>query len=59
MFSLTELTEWLEERGVKRSRAEIARRAGAGQLGKKVGRQYVVPLAEAQALLTSLREKGS
>jgi len=54
LMSLTQLTTWMAERGVRRSRAEWYRRAVAGQFGKKVGSQWVVTKSEAQRMLESL-----
>ena len=59
VFSLTELREWLEERGVKRSRKALESRALRGTLGHKIGNQYVVALPQAKALLEALRQGDS
>ena len=59
MMSLTEFKAWLAERGVARSKAELYRRATAGQFGRKVGSQWVVTASEAHAALEGFRLKDS
>jgi len=59
LFSLVELRSWLAGQGIERSREELQRRTREGQFGRKVGQQYVVTLAEAQALLERLRQQES
>lgn len=57
-MSLTQLTAWMAEQGVVRSRAEWYRRVRSG-IGRKYGTQWMVTRQEAQALLESLRPKDS
>lgn len=60
MMSLTEFRAWLAERGVKRSKAELYRRAAKKrEFGQKVGSQWVVAISEAQVSLESFRLKDS
>ena len=59
LMSLTQLTAWMAEHGVRRSRAEWYRRAVAGQLGRKVGSQWVFTKSEAQRQVETMRPKDS
>lgn len=57
IMSLTEFTAWMAERGVTRSREEWYRRIRAGHFGQRIGTQWVVSLAEAQAVLESFQKQ--
>jgi len=58
ILSLTELTEWMADRGVKRSRKTFEKMAQQQQWGR-VGNQYAIPESQAQSILESFKAKDS
>jgi len=57
LMSLTQLTAYLAAAGTPRSRKELQRRCIAGQLGEKVGTQWVITRAQADALVATLERR--
>lgn len=61
LMSLTELTAYVADQVPKKalSRAALQKRCLRGQVGQKVGNQWVVTLSEAQGIVEGLRDKGT
>jgi hypothetical protein len=59
-MNLTQLTAWMAEHGVERSREEWYRRCKAGQFGgqpgDQPGTQWLITLSEAEKMLARLKE---
>ena len=56
-MSLTQLTAYLADAGVPRSRKELQRRCIAGRMGAKLGTQWVITRREADTLVGQLRAR--
>ncbi len=59
LMSLTQAAQYINDAGVKYSRQAIQRRCLLGSIGQKVGNQWVLTASEVEALLETLREKGT